>query len=63
MPVSLLTDFERERLSGGYRRRMGGWRLDPARPFDNYKDLPESGWRRALSLWGATNVPFFRAFG
>ena len=24
--------------------------------------LPEGGWRRALALWGATAVPFFRAF-
>ena len=24
--------------------------------------LPQGGWRRALALWGATAVPFFRAF-
>jgi hypothetical protein len=25
-------------------------------------ELPEGGWQRALALWGATAVPFFRAF-
>jgi hypothetical protein len=49
-------------LEAGYRRRMGGWRLDTGRSFGEYETLPERGWRRMLYLWGTTHVPFFRAF-
>ncbi len=49
-------------LKAGYRRRAGGWRLETMPPFYEYEELPESGWRRVLLLWGAPNVPFFRAF-
>lgn len=49
-------------LEAGYRRRVGGWHLDTRRSLDEYETLPERGWRRVLSLWGATYVPFFRAF-
>jgi hypothetical protein len=49
-------------LEAGYRRRAGGWRLDTIPPLGEYGGLPKSGWRRGLSLWGASNIPFFRAF-
>ena len=49
-------------LEAGYRRHVGGWRLDTTRSFDNYESIPERGWRRVLSLWSDVHVPFFRAF-
>jgi hypothetical protein len=49
-------------LEADYRRRMGGWRLDTMPSLYEYEELPKSGWRRVLFLWGAPNVPFFRAF-
>ena len=49
-------------LEAGYHRRVDGWRLDTTRFPSEYKRLPERGWRRVMFLWGATQVPFFRAF-
>ena len=49
-------------LEAGYRRHVGGWRLDTTRSFGDYERLPERGWRRVLYLWSADHVPFFRAF-
>lgn len=49
-------------LEVGYRRRVGGWHLDTRRSLNEYETLPERSWRRLLSLWGTTHVPFFRAF-
>jgi N-acetylglutamate synthase-like GNAT family acetyltransferase len=49
-------------LEAGYRRRVDGWRLDTTRSLNEYQRLPERGWRKILSLWSATHVPFFRAF-
>ncbi len=49
-------------LEAGYRRHLGGWRLDTMPSFYEYEELPKSGWRRVLFLWGAPNAPFFRAF-
>ena len=49
-------------LAAGYRWRVGGWRLDTVLFLNEYKELPKSGWRRVLFLWGVPNVPFFRAF-
>jgi len=49
-------------LEASYHRRVDGWRLDTTRPPSDYERLPERGWRRVMSLWGATQVPFFRAF-
>lgn len=50
-------------LDTGYIRLVGGWRLDPLRPFGEHEEMPEGGWRRMLSLWSVTGIPFFRAFG
>jgi hypothetical protein len=52
-------DYPRE---AGYRRRIGGWRLDTTQPFEGRTELPAGGWRRTLALFGAPAVPFFRAF-
>ena len=49
-------------LEAGYRRCVGGWRLYTMPYLDGYNELPKSGWRRVLFLWGASNIPFFRAF-
>ena len=49
-------------LEAGYHRRVDGWRLDKTRFPSEYERLPERGWRRVMFLWGATQVPFFRAF-
>jgi hypothetical protein len=46
----------------GYRRRYRCWRLGADAPIELRGELPEGGWRRVLALWGATAVPFFRAF-
>ena len=43
----------------GYRRVMGGWRLDATRPLDRRKELPAGGWRRKIALWGIVAIPFF----
>jgi hypothetical protein len=52
-------DYLRE---AGYRRRAGEWRLDTTQPLEGRTELPAGGWRRALALFGAPAVPFFRAF-
>jgi hypothetical protein len=39
-----------------------GWDTRVASALDFGYRLPESGWRRVLSLWGCAGVPFFRAF-
>jgi hypothetical protein len=49
-------------LEAGYHRRAGGWHLDTMRSPNERGRLPERGWRRVMSLWGSTQVPFFRAF-
>jgi hypothetical protein len=61
--VEVDSDDKREYLlEAGYHRLVGGWRVDKMPPFYEYEELPKSGWRRVLFLWGAPNVPFFRAF-
>jgi hypothetical protein len=52
-------DYPRE---AGYRRRIDGWRLDTTRSLESRTGLPAGGWRRALALFSAPAVPFFRAF-
>ena len=49
-------------LDAGYCRHVSGWRLNEIPSYDELEGLPKSGWRRALSLWGASTIPFFRAF-
>ena len=46
----------------GYRRAMGGWSLDAARPLRASKVMPAGGWRRMVALLDVTAVPFFRPF-
>jgi hypothetical protein len=46
----------------GYHRWVDGWRLDTTQPLESRTELPAGGWRRALALFGAPAVPFFRAF-
>jgi hypothetical protein len=56
-------DEQRESLlEAGYRWRVGGWHLDTTRYLDEYERLPERGWDRVLSVWGAAHIPFFRTF-
>jgi hypothetical protein len=52
-------DYPRE---AGYSCRIDGWRLDTTQPFVGRMELPTGGWRRAIALFGAPAVPFFRAF-
>ena len=47
----------------GYRRVIGGWSLDTARPLRACEDLPAGGWKRMAVLLGVPAIPFFRAFG
>lgn len=46
----------------GYRWRRGSWYADTILPFEIWRELPASGWRRVLDLMGIAAVPFFRAF-
>jgi len=46
----------------GYRWRRGGWRADPALPFEVRGELPAGGWRRVFALLGVGAIPFFRGF-
>jgi hypothetical protein len=46
----------------GYRRAIGGWRLDTAWPLQARKEIPAGGWRRMVALLGVPAVPFFRPF-
>jgi acetyltransferase (GNAT) family protein len=52
-------DYPRE---AGYHRWVNGWRLDTAQLLESSTELPAGGWRRALALFGAPAMPFFRAF-
>jgi hypothetical protein len=61
-PPASQEDYTR---GAGYRR-WGRHRLPevhrPSALRDGLPDLPEGGWRRVLTLWGARGIPFFRAF-
>jgi hypothetical protein len=46
----------------GYRRAIGGWSLDTARPLQARKEIPAGGWRRIVALLDVPTVPFFRPF-
>ncbi len=46
----------------GYRWQGRGWRLDATRPAVRREQLPASGWRRAVAMFGVVAVPFFRPF-
>ncbi len=56
-----LDDNREYLLEAGYRWRVDGRPLDTMPFLDEYEELPQSGWRRVLYLWGAPNIPFFRA--
>jgi hypothetical protein len=59
-PFPYIGDYPRE---AGYRRRgRREWRLDATRSLESRRELPASGWRRALALLGIVTVPFFGAF-
>jgi N-acetylglutamate synthase-like GNAT family acetyltransferase len=53
----------------GYRRVIGGWSLDTARPLRAREEAPrrEEGGvemtrlRRVMALWGRTSIPFFKS--
>ena len=46
----------------GYRRRGGDWRLDREGSTVRHRQLPESGWQRAMAMLGIAATPFHRAF-
>lgn len=60
VPRSRYGDCLRE---AGYRRVVGGWSLDTARPLQTREELPTGGWRRMVALLGIPAVPFFQIFG
>jgi hypothetical protein len=43
----------------GYRRVIGGWRLDPPRPLYRRKGSLMDGWRRKIVLLGMPAIPSF----
>lgn len=49
-------------MEAGYRRTIGGWLLDEMWPPGSGEELPRSGWRRILALFGKPAVPFFHPF-
>jgi hypothetical protein len=40
----------------------GGWYADMDIPFEDWSELPASGWRRVLALMEVVAIPFYRAF-
>jgi hypothetical protein len=56
-PSTEITPTMSDTVSGTAR-----WQLGTDDGLEFRGALPEGGWRRALPLWGATAVPFFRAY-